>query len=360
VPAARTGIDGLGDDIRDQRALVGESNAVYARALGVLESLVDGADADPAILGRIREAWAARSFRAFYERPLLLLASMRADALREGTKHPLASSFASDHPDVSAVDRSAIARGLAPQWRVWSHLRARRVQTNDVSRAIAWRWPALAIGDRPILLVDVGCAAGLNLVADSLPAPWRDIGGSKLEIATKVRAVSRVGFDAEPIDVRHSDEAEWLRACIWPGDHTRLDRLEEAIDAMVAAWGRPGAPRLEPVKAAQVPARLASLEKTLAPGGVVLVYQSFLREYLDPVEAHTYTAGMEQWLASLPRGRAMWSELELMEKSGEHPAALTARVSGSPSPLLLARCGYHPTAVDLDEAGTTALRDHWR
>lgn len=360
--SARAGVDGLGDDLRDVRALVADRNAIYARALPLLEALLAGPGADPDIVARLAHAWRERTFRSFYERPLLLLASLRAEASATAT-HPLAPSFAGTHPDASKVTRETLAAAFAAEHvRTWSSLTSRKIQTNDVSRAIAWRWPAVALGDRPIVLVDVGCSAGLNLIADALDPPWKDQDGKPLSVARRPKIAERIGFDIDPIDARHADESTWLRACLWPGDHARLDRLDEAVDAMVSAWLRPDAPRLMRALAQDVPARLEAIAKRAPERACVLVFQSFLREYLEGAEAATYGDGMRRWIGSLPPGRALWTELELATREGPRPAELVVhvRTGAGVVDLRLARCSYHPIDVEVDRDAFSALRSALR
>ncbi|MDQ3033155.1 MAG: DUF2332 domain-containing protein [Myxococcota bacterium] len=360
--SARSGVDELGDDLRDVRSLVADRNVVYARALPLIEALLTGPDADPDIVARLVHAWRERTFRSFYERPLLLLASLREAASNSPT-HPLGTSFAGTHPEPAAVTREALVAAFAPdQTSTWSNIGLRKIQTNDVSRALAWRWPVRAIGDRPIVLVDVGCAAGLNLVADALEPPWKDQDGRALPIPRRPKIAERIGFDADPIDARHVDESSWLRACLWPGDHARLDRLDEAVDAMVSAWLRPDAPRLIRALAHEVPARLDAITRRAPEGACVLVFQSFLREYLDDEEARTYSDGLRHWIAAAPPGRAMWTELELAARQGTHPAELVAHVRADEGPLELriARCSYHPIDVDVDREAFATLESALR
>ena len=57
---------------------------------------------------------------------------------------------------------------------LWQDLASRSVQANEIRRAICWRLPISELaraGRGPFVLVDIGCSAGLNLVADRLPAP---------------------------------------------------------------------------------------------------------------------------------------------------------------------------------------------
>src|SRR5690349_10233774 len=85
VSAARVGLDGLAADFVEHRSLVGDSNAVVARELVLLESLLCGPQANAPIVERLGKAWRSRTFRAYYERPLLLAAALRLEAMQEGS-----------------------------------------------------------------------------------------------------------------------------------------------------------------------------------------------------------------------------------------------------------------------------------
>jgi hypothetical protein len=357
---ARRGIDGLEGDVLWQRERVLERCPPYARALELLPAALAG----PA--GRyLAAAWHERTFHAPYERPLLLLAALRHDALAEGPSHPLFAAFAEEPPDAAAVTEGALEDALdADRERLWDAVGSRGVSTNETSRAVAWLWPlALAgasRGARPVALADVGASAGLNLVADLLPSVWTDESGAPLDVARDVRTVARLGLDPAPLDATLPHHVEWLRACVWPGDRERAERLEAALAAFVAARPRPDAPVLAPVSARAVPARLDALSRA-EPGALVLAYQTIVRDLLEPAERAEYEAGMREWLGAQPPGRALWVDLEPHEGPPDLPAAIHAHArtagGGAVVTLQLARCGYHPRRIVRGLAEVAALRE---
>src|SRR5438309_1215831 len=112
----------------------------YANLLALLRAKVDG---DSSFARKLAEAWSERSFNVYYDRPLLLVASLRALALSGGERHPLFRAIGCDDPDpstatVAALDETLEAEGDA----LFAMLATRRVQTNDTNRAVIWRWPA--------------------------------------------------------------------------------------------------------------------------------------------------------------------------------------------------------------------------
>jgi hypothetical protein len=342
---SRHGLDGFRGDLEEQRKYFSTRLPVYDRLLAIVDTLVDepGASVHEA-------AWRERDFSAAYERPLLLLAALRFDALRSGAEHPLHAAIAVEAPDPAALTRESVAAAVF-RAGVEELLRTRRVQTNEVSRAVAWRWPVWLVrgNGRPIALVDVGASAGLNLIAGALPARWTDDAGALLPVAGDERVVARLGLDRHPLDARDDGVADWLRACVWPGDNDRLAALEAALAAFRAA-----PPDIEALDAVDAPARLARLRRDLGPEPLLIAYQSVVRDYLPPSDRVAYVAGMHDWLASEPTG-AMWIELETAPHgvTREWPAALTAHVAGATH--LLARCAYHPTALRIDAVAVAAF-----
>ena len=356
----RAGIDGFAGDIAAQRRYVAQRVPSYDRVLALV---ADGLDGD--IGRRLGKAWARRRFDAVYDRPLLLLATLRFDALATGPDHPLWAALAADVPDPSTVTAGALERALGrDRPRIWHSLTRRHVQTNEVSRAVAWLWPAALAGGRPLVLCDMGCSAGLNLIADSLDLSWTEHGADPprpLVVARHPRVLRRLGFDRAPLDAAGEDDSAWLRACVWAGERERLDRLERALAAFRAA--AEGTAPIETIDAADMPDRLIELSAGDASSALWLAYQSSVREYLGAAR-RPYLDGMRRWLESRPPGAALWIELEDPPHgaSRQWPAALLAHLRGPGGEvvdLVLARCEYHPVEIapepDAVAAVTAAL-----
>ena len=201
----RRGLDGFADDVRAWRAGAPGRAPIYHRLLEEAVALFDAPEGatEQAARARVEAAWRERKHANPYHRPLLLMAALRAEALRAGTRHALfeAVGAAQPKPEAATRDRLAAALGDAPP-RLFADLATRSVQTNETSRAVAWLWPAaLAGGARPLGLYDLGCSAGLNLAGDRLPAIWTDPRGAPLPIAAGAQVALRQGFDASPLDV---------------------------------------------------------------------------------------------------------------------------------------------------------------
>jgi len=183
---------------------------------------------------RLEAAWQGRRFGASYERPLLILASLREVALKEGPSLALWPAIAAQEPDSAAATEQALGQALEHPG-FWHNVSRRHVQTNETSRAVAWLWPAGLLGQvdpvRPLTLHDVGASAGLNLVADRLPAAWEDGSGTALALPPLPPIAGRSGADLRPLDATDEDDARWLLACVWARQSDREERLARALEA---------------------------------------------------------------------------------------------------------------------------------
>jgi hypothetical protein len=326
----------------------------YARLLELLADALAEGDSR----ARLADAWSGRSFGGFYERPLLLLAALRDDALAEGTSHPLWEAIGAERPRPEGLTPATLSEALESE-RLWESLRARHVQTNETSRAVAWLWPAALLASaapgRALDLLDIGASAGLNLVADLLDPIWEREGGAALAVAPLPAIGSRTGFDLRPLNVLDPADERWLRACVWPGESERLAQLGAAIAAFRRLAAAGAAPRLERSAARDIPPAMPTAVESVA-----IAFQTLVRDYLAEEERVAYEAGMLEWLSASPPGMAIWVQLEL-EASAETelPFGLTARVAsadGATEPIPLARCGPHPRRLRVDEEAVASFR----
>lgn len=283
--------------------------------------------------------------------PLLFLAAVHY-LLLSGSQHPLARHYVSlggqlmgdpypDFRDFCFTQRAALEPILA----------ARLVQTNEVRRCVhllpaftslAGRFPA-----QPLVLIEVGASAGLNLNWDrygydygdgtiygAADSPVRLIGtlrGTRQPpFAAPLPAIlTRLGLDLNPIDVRDPQAARWLRALIWPENVARAALLEHAV--AVARQHPPALVRGE---------ALASLPELLhqAPADAHLcVFHSFVLNQLAPEARERFWA----LLAEHSRQR-MVSEVALEWLGGAAPTlTLTIFDQGRRAEAHLAHCHPH-------------------
>jgi len=361
------GIDGLesellfrrGGPLEQQRPIdyLAAREPVYARLLELLQDAMRGEAST-----RLAAAWSEREFHSSYERPLMLLAGLRYDALSDIGAHPLHAALAQTPPDPATATADALAAALsAARTRFWSAVRERAVQTNETARAVAWLWPlsllASAGEQRAVVLIDLGASAGLNLIADALPAVWSDADGAPVPVAPRLEVVLRIGFDLAPVDVSDEDAACWLRACVWPSDAARLARLDQAIACFRASSTQPNAPQLVACGLSDVPARLDELPRE----PLIVCVQSIVRDYLPAAERERYEREMRAFLQRRPRA-ALWLELELdpaWKTSPTASVALTARFAaagGAIRELVLARTTAHPQQLLVDDDAVTMLQ----
>jgi hypothetical protein len=347
--------DEITRELKTQADFLKDREPVYERMLTLLAEAIRGEFG-----GRLERLWSGRAFHSSYERPLLLLAAIRYDALCEGSTHPLYRALVAEAADADAVTPSAFAEAIAPaRERVDAALSRRAVQTNETTRAVTWLWPAhllWAAGVRSeIALVDLGTSAGLNLIADRLPALWTDEDGRPVPIEPRPGVGQRLGLDISPLDIRDPDNAMWLRACVWPGDRARRERLEAAIRTFIGS-GAGESPRLAACPLQDAPARL----RELPPELFVLTMQTVVRDYLGPEDRARYEGRMRAFLASRP-GSAVHTELEVEPASlavAGRSATLIARFAdagGGMHELLLARTHPHPRQLFTDRGAVASF-----
>jgi hypothetical protein len=320
------------------------------------------ADAVRGELGtRLQALWAHRTFHSPYERPLLLVGAVRYDALCEGPTHPLHPAVAADPVRIDALTPEAFAEAIAPsRSRFEDALRTRAVQTNETTRAVTWLWPASMLfgaGERrPLAVVDLGASAGLNLVGDELPALWVDDDQRPIPVAPRPPVQMRLGLDLAPLDVRRDDDALWLRACVWPSDQERQERLQQAIAAFKAKGESADAPVLEACSLVDAPDRLHVLPTDV----FVLCVQTIVRDYLGAPERERYEDRLRRFLLSRPRA-ALVAELEVdLSNIGKTEGSATlvlrfATGAGELKEMLVARTHPHPRRLFVDRDAVDAF-----
>ena len=187
------------------------------------------------------------------------------------------------------------------------------VQTNEVQRS----WVLLPLllrvaartGAETFDLVELGPSAGLNLVWDRYhyryeAGEWgpddaalrfageerRPIPGELLELAPAVRG--RLGIDLAPIDVTTDEGARLLRCFVWAGQTERLERLDQAIEAL----------RADPPKLVRgdfvelLPDVLAAQPRD----GLTVVFQTATWGYIEEEERSRLRAALDEAGRSLP------------------------------------------------------------
>lgn len=315
---------------------------------------------DRAVLDLVREAPPEAHL------PLVLLAAVHYVVLGQAD-HPLAAVYAgASRQDPAPLFHDFCMRHRAEILEVMAR---RRVQTNEVARS-ALLAPALTRVARahglPLLLVDVGASAGLNLCCDRYLLDYGEWGrtgpvdaevriacevrGGKPPIASELGPISgRVGIDLEPVDLDDPDHVRWLLACVWPGTG-RLERTRRAIDV-----ARRQRPRVVGGDALKV---LPGVLGDLPPAGVVCVTTTWVLAYLSPDERRGFVELLVECAARRPVVWICGESVGVVEAfrslepdRSEGPAAgemLSTMTfdAGSVEPELLARVHPHGRWLD--------------
>lgn len=191
--------------------------------------------------------------------PVLLLAALHDVVLRhpDAPVAPWYPTVSSSPPPGGPPDEALLATVERHRDELLDLLRHRQVQTNEVNRCVAWwiglRHLAGSTPGLPVVLVELGASAGLNLRPDDYAyrfevrgGPTVDVGraDSDVRLGTWVRTgpwpeldgplpmiAGRVGLDRRPVDASDEDDARWLRACVWPEQPVRQERLAAALEA---------------------------------------------------------------------------------------------------------------------------------
>ena len=171
----------------------------------------------------------------------------------------------------------------------------RPVQTNEVGRSSALLGGLLHVAagtGLPVRLLEVGASGGLNLqvdryrheVADGvvlgdarspvvLDSPWA---GELPPLDAPLRVVERHGCDPAPLDPTSTEDRLTLTSYVWADQVARFERLRRALQVAAAFPER-----------VERRSGSAFLERELQhprPGVATVVWQSLVRQYLDPDE----------------------------------------------------------------------------
>lgn len=207
--------------------------------------------------------------------------------------------------------RFALAHGD----RVADLVRTRRVQTNEVGRSSFLR-PAIAraaegLGAGELALVELGSSAGLNLVLDAYAVRYRqgdrvlragppdaaltldcELRGQGVPPTGFPRVLSRVGIDANPVDLRDPAAVLWLRALVWP-DHATRERL-------LADATRVGRELVPPLRRGDAAELLPRVLDEVPAGLPVCVYHSAFWYQLPDATARAIEATLEEAARARP------------------------------------------------------------
>ena len=166
------------------------------------------------------------------------------------------------------------------------------VQTNEVQRL----WVLLPLflhatrGADVVDVVELGASGGLNLVFDRYRYGYEHgewgahdaalaLSGTERTplpaslLAQRLPVRSRIGIDRAPVDVTTAEGARLLESFVWAGQTERAANLRAAIDVV-----RDDPPT---IVRGDITEALPELLATLPDGGLTLVFQSSVFEYID-------------------------------------------------------------------------------
>lgn len=185
-------------------------------------------------------------------------------------------------------------------------------QTNEVGRSSALMGGLLHLPERargPVRLLEIGCSAGLNLLADrfsyvdtsgttfgaerspvQLRPAWR---GNNLTPWADLEVVEAVGCDLNPLDATTTEGRLALTAYVWPDLRKRLERLRGALELA----------RIAPPEVRRRGAGDFVADIDVQEGATTVVWHSVMWQYLS-TEEQERTAGRIETLGEGTTGRA--------------------------------------------------------
>jgi hypothetical protein len=185
--------------------------------------------------------------------PALILAALHDLAL-SGRAPALAAAY--DAADGDAAAGAAIDTLVALADSVAAIAARRKTQTIEGVRCAPLH-PAIAevarrLGATAVGLVDVGGSVGLNLHVDRVGITCSNgqvLGdrSSPVQLSASIvghrsvpdspipEVVARIAVGPDPLDLRDSGDARWVRACVWPDQPDRAARVEAELALIAAA-----------------------------------------------------------------------------------------------------------------------------
>jgi hypothetical protein len=192
--------------------------------------------------------------RSGQQEPNLFLAAVHYLLLR-GTDHDLAAFY----PGVTQ-SAAAPAGDPVPAFRSFCHdhraalielVSSKLVQTNEPRRCAvllpAFMTVTRLAGGMPLVLVEVGASAGLNLLFDrygydygagrfagdpkspvQFTCAWRST-AMPPALGEMPQVVTRIGIDLNPIHASDPESMLWLRALVWPEHPERAAQLQQVL-----------------------------------------------------------------------------------------------------------------------------------
>lgn len=327
---------------RKQQAFSTESSPLAACLCGVVADRLDANSGNNAL-----SRWLVGASRdcSSFAVPMLLLAGIHREILGGNAEFAALGTYFPTVGGIRPLDREKIAAELerlilANREKLARFLAKATVQTNETSRGLCWLLPLLYVPWPEIVLVDLGCSAGLNLVADLRHYLLQDRGdgrqnftagkGDPPQFVLSAQGVfvppeqqriprirMRLGCDLHPFALASKNDELTLASFVWGDQVQRMARLKEGIAALhqVQKWGVP-----LHLAAADLPAELPAYLKDhfASPSSVpIVLYNTYLTPYLGDKGASLKTI-IEHW-ARTQTQPVLWLQWELPKHGVEPP-----------------------------------------
>lgn len=215
---------------------------------------------------------------------------------------------------------------LVRHWdEVRRHALERSTQTNEAARCAVLLplWTELwKRGGQPLAVIEVGASAGLCLHPSAWSYRYVDRAGHELarcgegpllEVTVKEPSALRaelpqalpafgfrIGCDLNPLDP--ATDGDWLRTLVWPGQHHRLHRLDQALEIAVQDQNSPQ-PVENLVGDLRDPATIDALLARVPAGMTPVVHHTAVLAYLDPDDRADFERAMLDRVAA---GQCHW------------------------------------------------------
>ena len=302
--------------------------------------------------GEMFAPWVGASTRALIAdaAPLRLLGALHDLAL-SGEAPALTAAYPADgragDPDAAWA---AALKAMADHGPRLAAFMAHEPQTNEVRRSVCLLGGFLAIArDTGLSLrcFEMGASAGLNQLWDRCRYRLGDVGawgesdapvfidtdwrGPPPDLEARVSVIERAACDRKPVDLADPAARRRLRAYVWPDQADRLQRLDAAVAAALAAGVR-----VEAEDAVTWTARRAAPRE----GSATILFHSVFWQYMPAESQEALTAAIET-LGALATAKAPFAWLR-MEPPPSNMATMEVRLTLWPGGEERVLASVHP------------------
>jgi hypothetical protein len=294
------------------------------------------------------------SVRHEQRNPMLVLAALHLAAL---TGHDVLGPIYDEARHGGLEDYEGAARRVMDvvrsnpgivQGELW-----RSTQTNEPGRSAVIQAVMRDITDDldEINLIEVGASAGINLHFDKFPVRAADDGHPLTLVCEDLSPVdrsgvmprvrTRIGIDPQPLDLDNDVDRLWLKACLWPEQRRRHERLDAIVDA------RPSWPHATMLRGSA----MECIEDAFAltdDDVMTVVMNTWSAFYFTPSERTAYfeeiarrsAKGNVAWI-SMESTMVKWPDVEVDEAAHHRAASQVILMRPSSAPVVWGWCHAH-------------------